>query len=425
MSQNAFTLESLLETHDLPFAIISVDLKIAAVNRAWELAFGVDRQQQIGKPCCADNRQCRHRQLFHSLESYAGVFGGIGGVLEDKLFNVRGFPLLDADDRLFLGETLTAISKTVVDDNDVALIGKSVVFAACREKLTQAAQSDVVVMLSGEIGTGKALAAEFIHRHSGRSNAEFVGVDCSIVAEELFESELFGYRAEAIDKQGLLDWANHGTLFLNQIDALSLAQQSRLLSFLVESCFYREGGFEALIADVRVIAASQRNIGDLVKAGLFLEDLYRYLFAGIQISMVSLYERRQDIPLLVDYFLQRLDAREESCYSISQQALIKLLQYSWPGNVRELRDCLQLAAGLSHDHLIQDTDIHFISFGKEHLTDEQSTTGISPVSALALIEAEFINTLILKHQGNRKLIAQEMNISERTLAFKLNRLKLN
>lgn len=433
MPQSSFKLESLLETHDLPFVIISAELKIVAVNRAWEACFGVSRQDLVGQPCCINDGHCRHKRLFQTLEPYAGIFPATRPSNDRKFLNVRGYPLLDADGTLYLGESLSVLSKSVIDSDNEKMVGQCPPFVALKTRLQQAAETQAPVLLMGETGTGKELAAEFIHRHSKNAHGEFVIADCTIFSEDLFESEMFGHEKGAFTgavagKKGLFELANHGTLFLDEIGELPLSQQPKLLRALESGQFRRVGGTATLKSTVRVVCATHRNLEEMVKQGRFREDLF-YRLSVFPIEIPPLRERRQDLPLLVDHFLEQLDQGQ---YRLTQGALIKLIQHTWPGNIRELRNCLQLATGLCQDHQIQEADINFIrrqaSTANSNVVEHRLTEGNGEggsMTALERFEADFIASLIVKYQGNRKLIAAEMNISERTLYRKLNRLNLN
>ena len=432
MPQSAFTLESLLETHDLPLVIIDANLRVVAVNRAWEMGFGASRQSRIGQACCSDNSDCRHRRLFQTLEAYASVVADTTVANAQRLLNVRGFPLLDADATLYLGEVVTVSNRSVVADDGPGMVGKSATFSEFKSRLQQAAETHAPVMLLGETGTGKELAAEFVHRHSKRAGGNFVIVDCTILGEELFESELFGHEKGAFTgatsaKKGLFELADNGTLFFDEIGDLPLSQQPKLLRALENGQFRRVGGTTMQKANVRVLCATHRNLADMVKSGRFREDLF-YRLSVFPVEVPPLRQRRQDLPLLIDHFLSQLGDSATCSYAITQEALIKLIQYAWPGNIRELRNCLQLAAGLCKDRIIQEVDIHFMpSQGGAQSADTSraNETAHPAISSLAQFEAEFIRSLISKYQGNRKLIAAEMNISERTLYRKLNRLNLS
>jgi transcriptional regulator with PAS, ATPase and Fis domain len=292
--------------------------------------------------------------------------------------------------------------------------------------------------LLGETGTGKELAAEFVHRHSQHAHGEFVIADCTVFGEELFESELFGHEKGAFtgaasNKKGLFELADNGTLFLDEIGELPLSQQAKLLRALESGQFRRVGGTATLKANVRVVCATHRNLAEMVRQGRFREDLF-YRLSVFPVKLPPLRDRKQDIPLLVEHFLKVFGQLRGQQVSISREGLIKLIQHSWPGNIRELRNCLQLAGGLSGGSIIQPVDIHFMQMmggqaelakldtGDIELPEQISTHAMSPVEQY---EAGFITSLIKKYQGNRKLIAAEMNISERTLYRKLNRLNLN
>ncbi|WFP51821.1 sigma 54-interacting transcriptional regulator [Methylomonas sp. EFPC3] len=431
MPQNAFTLESLLETHDLPLVIVDAGLNVVAVNRAWELGFGASRQSRVGKPCCPDNSDCRHRKMFRTLESYAGVYPDYSNPEAPSSLNVRGFPLLDADATLYLGEVQTPLHKGPSVESETLMVGKSPAFTEFKTRLCQAADTQAAVMLLGETGTGKELAAEFVHRNSKQANGEFVIVDCTILGEDLFESELFGHEKGAFTgataaKKGLFELADNGTLFFDEIGDLPLSQQPKLLRALESGQFRRVGGTTMQKAKVRVVCATHRNLAEMVKNGRFREDLF-YRLSVFPVGTPPLRQRKQDLPILIDHFLGQL-AVGDGRYSLTQAALVKLIQYDWPGNIRELRNCLQLAAGLCKEHKIQDTDIHFMQRPAEiaetgnGVAEQREPTALT---GLAQYEAEFIGSLMKKYQGNRKLIAAEMNISERTLYRKLNRLHLN
>lgn len=436
MSQSVFKLESFLETHEQPFVVIAADLRVVAVNRAWELAFGVNRANHVGQPCCEQQGHCRHKQLFQTLEPYAGIFTAEEGKEAKKLLNVRGYPLLDADGRLYLGEAQSLLRKSGDDVSQVGMVGKSEPFMRLMAQLQQAAMSFAPVLLLGETGTGKELAAEFVHRHSPQADGEFVIADCTVFGEDLFESELFGHEKGAFtgaasNKKGLFELADHGTLFLDEIGDLPLSQQAKLLRAIESGQFRRVGGISALKASVRVVCATHRNLADMVRQGRFREDLF-YRLSVFPVEIPPLRERKQDIPLLADHFLQCFGQMSGRKLMMSRAGLIKLMQHVWPGNIRELRNCLQLAASLCGGDTIQDTDIHFM---RRRDGETQPMEGVFEVpmpghtpaslSALERYEASFIVSLIKKYHGNRKLIAAEMNISERTLYRKLNRLNLN
>lgn len=438
MLKSSITLESLLETHDLPFVIINAALKIVAVNKAWENQFNIPRAQQIGKPCCHESGHCRHQRLFASLEPYAGLFPEEPGIPGQGMLRVRGYPLLDADGTVYLGESIVASKAHANASGKSSMVGVSAAFSALKAKLLQAANTQAPVLLHGETGTGKEIAADFIHQHSRNVDGEYVVVDCTILGESLFESELFGHEkgsftGAAGSKKGLFEIANNGTLFLDEIGELPLSLQPKLLRALESGQFRRVGGTVALSSKVRVVCATHRNLAEMVKQGLFREDLF-YRLSVFLVEIPPLRERKQDLPVLIDHLLHKDAQTDDSHYELTQPALVKMLQHNWPGNIRELRNCLQLAMGLCMHKQITEHDIHFLQRTEPEMpvaatkydaappqNGEQTFLG-NPIEQL---EMDFLRSLINKYRGNRKQIASEMNISERTLYRKLNRFNLN
>jgi len=428
MSKNVITLESLLETHDLPFVIIDKTLKVVAVNRAWEIRFGIAREQQIGQPCCSDNGNCRHSRLFEKLEPYVGLFPSEGLTDTPNQLRVRGYPLLDANGTLFIGESITVSTPLKLTASESPMVGTSPAFLALQTKLTQAAQSQAPVLLTGETGTGKELASAFIHQHSKNAAHEFVVMDCTILGENLFESELFGHEKGAFTgaasgKKGLFELADNGTLFLDEIGDLPLAQQPKLLRALESGQFRRVGGTTTLTSKVRVICATHRNLANMVREGLFREDLF-YRLSVFPVQIPPLRERKQDIPSISKQILKHFGDMNNCTYSISKEALTKLLHHQWPGNIRELKNCLHLACSLCTGHRIEEQDINIVQRQPESAPGLQCAKPSTSLDSLDQLEANFIKDLLTRHNGNRKLIAAEMNVSERTLYRKLNRLNL-
>lgn len=434
MSQAAFKLESLLETHEQPFVVIDADLTVVAVNRAWEAIYGALMDYPVGKPCCEAAPACRHGRLFQTLEPYAGIFPAFDAPC--GLMNAKGYPLLDADGRLYLGECVMPLAKAEADKPEQSMVGRSALFIALKTKLQQAARVPAPVLLTGETGTGKELAAEFLHRHSHMADGPFVIADCTVFGEELFESELFGHEKGAFtgassSKKGLFESADNGSLFLDEIGELPLSQQAKLLRAMENGQFRRVGGTTTLKASVRVICATHRNLAEMVKQGLFREDLF-YRLSVFPIEIPPLRTRKQDIPLLVEYFRQQLTGIRGCQFALTQHALQKLVRHDWPGNIRELKNCLQLAVGLCKQNVVQESDIHFMQVpltdfaatNPDYTMPQSDTIKLRGMSPVEQYEADFIAKLISKYQGNRKLIAAEMNISERTLYRKLNRLNL-
>jgi len=426
MLENSISLESLLETHERPFIIIDNTLTIVGLNKAWEQQFSVFKTDFIGQPCCDKAPNCRHQQLFQKLEAYDATERQAGQQL-----TIRGYPLLDNDGKIYLGESITQTTNTLKTSNTQNMAGSCAAFTAYQQKLSQAAKTRTPVFLMGETGTGKELAAEFIHQHSLCKEHELVVVDCTVLSDDLFESELFGHEKGAFTgatnaKKGLFELADKGTLFLDEIGDLPLAQQPKLLRALESGQFRKVGSTTTSKSNVRIICATHRNLPEMIEAGEFREDLY-YRLSVFPIQVPSLRERLHDIPEVSQYLLTQLEQRDEQHYSIAKPALIKLLKHTWPGNIRELKNCLQLACSICTNQHITENDITYMSQPSQGIEYIQPSNPAPHSNTNPLIQMEYdvINSLLNKYQGNRKLIAAEMDISERTLYRKLKRLELN
>ncbi len=226
------------------------------------------------------------------------------------------------------------------------LIGRSPAFTRVMDLVSRVARTDSSVLVLGESGTGKELVAEAIHEHSPRRGGPFIKVNCGALTETLLESELFGHEKGAFTgaikrKIGRFELANHGTIFLDEIGDVSPALQLKLLRVLQERTFERVGGEKTIQVDVRVISATNRDLEAMVREGAFREDLF-YRLHIVPIHLPPLRERREDIPLLVTHFVDKLRNRTRSRVTgFSDQAMEALLEYDWPGNVRELENVVE------------------------------------------------------------------------------------
>lgn len=441
--RNTVTLESLLATHDQPFVVIDRSLTIVAVNRSYQDRFSIATQDLIGKPCCAvldpsrsnAEPRCRHQGFFGNIEPYAEVHGQDdenGGM---SSLRVRGYPLVDGNGVMYLGESVSHSVLSSGKPNN-KMVGQSAAFSNLATQLGKAAGTDAAVMLTGETGTGKELAAEYVHSNSERCSKELVIVDCTVLGENLFESELFGHDKGAFTgasgaKKGLFHLADGGTLFLDEIGDLPLSQQPKLLRALESGTFRRVGSTQTLQSDVRVVCATHRDLARLVASGDFREDLF-YRLSVFPIGLPPLRERPEDIPLLAKSILSVIGHSRGTDFRLSNRAMEHLSKYSFPGNIRELRNSLQLASALSQDGLIDIDDIH-LRDEKRSANPETNVVDFEPsvkvedssVNPLEDVEVRYIRFLLDKHQGNRKKVAYEMNISERTLYRKLKRFNIN
>jgi len=232
------------------------------------------------------------------------------------------------------------------------IVGHSAALCETLKQLESAARTDCTVLISGETGTGKELIARAVHESSARAAAPFVRLNCAAIPSGLFESELFGHERGAFTgavgrKPGRFELAEDGTLLLDEVGELPLQLQPKLLRALQEREFERVGGVRTLCSNARVVATTNRDLAALCEAGEYREDLY-YRLHVFPVRVPPLRERREDIPLLTDYFLQRCSRRlEKDLRAVSNAAMSTLLRHDWPGNVRELEHVLERAAILA------------------------------------------------------------------------------
>ncbi|MED0681007.1 sigma-54-dependent transcriptional regulator [Aneurinibacillus thermoaerophilus] len=312
-----------------------------------------------------------------------------------------------------------------VTDN-YGLIGKS---AAMREIFTlidKIKDIDSNVLITGESGTGKEVVARTIHYQSKRRNKKFQAINCAAIPGHLLESELFGYEKGAFTgavqrKSGLFVLAEGGTIFLDEIGEMDLALQGKLLRVLQEKKVMPIGGIEEISIDVRIIAATNRNLEKEVKENRFREDLY-YRLNVIPIQLPSLRERREDIPLLVEFFIKKYsDKMGKPVEGISQEALQLLQQYAFPGNIRELQNMIERAIALTGSSCIQKVDLP-VEIRKNNRAFISDT--LIPVyvgETMEEIEKRVILHNLAACNGNQRKTAQIIGIGERTLREKLKK----
>jgi two-component system, NtrC family, response regulator AtoC len=308
------------------------------------------------------------------------------------------------------------------------IIGSSTQMQAVFEIIRKVVNYDVTILIGGQSGTGKELVAEAIHYNSARRNKPFIKLNCAVLPETLLESELFGYEKGAFtgataSKPGRFELAEGGTLFLDEIGDTSLAMQSKLLRVLEEKEFERVGGRVTLKSDVRVLAATNKDLRKEVETKRFREDLYHRLNV-VSVYLPSLRERAEDIPLLVNHFLKELNLLfQKNFISVSPEAMQCLLDYSWPGNIRELKNMLQKAVLLAEGNMLM----------IDHLPEE--IRKFAAVPALAHGEANAGVTLdemernhilrVLREAGwNQTKASEILQIHRNTLREKIRKFNL-
>jgi DNA-binding NtrC family response regulator len=299
-----------------------------------------------------------------------------------------------------------------------SMIGQSKAMQEIFDLIQDVAPTDSTVLIMGETGTGKELAARAIHTNSPRSGGPFVVVNCGAFAEHLLESELFGYQKGAFTdakatKQGRLEMSHGGTLFLDEIGEISMRMQIDLLRVLEDGVFYRVGGTQPLEADFRVIAATNKNLEEAIRQRTFREDLY-FRLKVISLPMPPLRERKEDIPLLAEHFLQLFTQEtNKPMDGFSREALDELMLYGWPGNVRELKNAVERAVVVGKGRKIMPQDLPILR-----------SDYCVPANTLQEMEKQHIRQILNQHDWNISKSAEILGIDRSTLYSKIKRYQL-
>lgn len=287
-------------------------------------------------------------------------------------------------------------------------------------------RSKATILLRGESGTGKELFAKAIHYESPRAKGPFIAVNCAAIPENLLEAELFGYERGAftgavVSKPGKFELADKGTLFLDEIGDLSLQLQAKLLRVLQEQTFERLGGTKIIKVDVRVIAATNRDLEEMVKNSLFREDLYWRLNV-VPLFIPPLRDRREDIPVLIEHFLNIFNKEYKKNISFTPEAIERLLKYSWPGNIRELQNTIERLVLLLENEKISEDDLPLL-IKKEALTESLKSNSLLKHEVEEL-EKKRITDALHKTNYNQSEAARILGITQRQIGYKIKKYKI-
>jgi len=307
------------------------------------------------------------------------------------------------------------------------LISGSAAMESVLNTAGRAAQSRASILLRGESGTGKEVLARTIHQTSPRSDKPFIAVNVAAVPDNLVESEFFGHEKGSFtgadrQRKGRFEMANGGTLFIDEIGDIPVSTQLKLLRVLQERNFERVGGTETIDVDVRLIAATNQDLEKMIREGKFREDLF-YRLNVVTISVPTLRNRRAEIPLFIDHFMQKYCTEENRpLLSFSKEAMDTLMKYDYPGNVRELENIIQHAVILTRNDPITTADLSI------HLRNLQSEASIDSGSSLPLqvetLEKQLIVNSLHTAQGNQSSAARLLGITERNLRYKIKKYNL-
>lgn len=308
--------------------------------------------------------------------------------------------------------------KEVINQDGTPIIGESRALKEVLHLVRKIARTDVNILITGENGTGKELIARELHRLSDRKNEVFINVDMGSISDSLFESELFGHTRGSFtdakeDRTGKFEAANQGTLFLDEIGNLSLQAQSKLLSAIQNKSIVKVGSNKAIQVDIRLICATNCNLDQMVRDGLFREDLL-YRINTIHLEVPPLRDRKEDILILADYFLKKYAGKyNKPGLRINSMSQEKLMDYPWPGNIRELQHTLERAVILSEGDVLQPPDFLL------HTRPGNSTD--PGLRTLEEMEFEMITRALEMNEGNYSAAAEQLGVSRQTLYNKLKK----
>ncbi|MEW6260186.1 MAG: sigma-54 dependent transcriptional regulator [Thermodesulfobacteriota bacterium] len=306
-----------------------------------------------------------------------------------------------------------------------AIVGNSPALKKLLDTVSLVAPSEATVLINGESGTGKEMIATAIHSNSYRRSGPFIKINCAAITETLLESELFGHEKGAFTgadrrKDGKFVQASGGSLFLDEVSEMSLMMQVKLLRVLQEREVVRVGGDQVVPIDVRLIAATNRPLEQLVQTGAFREDLY-YRLNVVSLTLPPLRERQEDIPILAQHFLNRFaEQNRKPIKGFTQQAMDRLLRYSWPGNIRELMNAVERAVVLAQSEIIDEADLAIFPLTSAGDGSKDLRPPVLPESnRLAEMEKDAIVKTLAETGGNKSRAAKLLGITRKTLQNKL------
>lgn len=433
--------EAILESISDGVFTVDMDWRITSFNRAAEEITGVLRQEATGRRCsevfcssmCGD--ACALQQTLRTGRPVIGKSGYIINSDGNRIpISVSTAVLRDADGRVTGGaETFRDLSEVEALREELQgkywvgdLTSRSALMQRVFEILPAIAASPSTVLILGETGTGKELVARTIHSLSLRNRGPFVAVNCGALPDTLLESELFGYKAGAFtgaqkDKPGRFALAKGGTIFLDEIGEVTPALQVRLLRVLQERVYEPLGSTRSENTDARIIVATNKDLAEQMRLGLFREDLY-YRVNVVRIELPPLRRRKEDIPLLVEQFIVRFNRlHEKSVQGIAAEALSLLMAHDWPGNIRELENAIERAfVHCSSGHI-----------GIGHLSEELTARGLSGGtdsvvrSAHDVLDSQAIRSALERNAFNRLAVARELGIHKTTLFRRMKKLGIS
>jgi PAS domain S-box-containing protein len=441
--QNANLLEAVFDQLSDALILYDPEFRITGVNRSAEKLFGISSEEMLGKHC---------QEIFKCslCEPGCGMLVGINQAPAGPLSTVR-LHTANGQERLVVmrtaqvsdnGGRVTGVVATIKDITEEASPERREVIAespGMREVMNfvrrVASSEATTILLEGENGTGKDLIAKTLHYQSVRQAEPFIAINCAAIPETLLESELFGYEKGAFtdarsQKRGIFELADRGTLFLDEIGEIPLMLQAKLLRVLEEQSFRRLGGLKDINLDLRVVAATNKNLREAVKEGAFRQDLY-FRLNVIQILIPPLRERAEDIVPLTRFFIDHYNRKfKRSIEGLSDSAAKLLLTHDWPGNVRELRNAIERAMILEESTLIGSASLPIAisrpDYTPGHEADLGGANGPVAVDGMSLEDHErsLLVRALEKTSGNQTQAARLLRVTRDTLRYKMKKFNL-
>ncbi len=431
-------LEAVFDQLSDALVLYNSDFTITGVNRAAEKLFGVSSEEMVGKHC-QDVFRCAGCEpgcgVLVSLDQSVSASNSTVRLHTDngmeRLVVMRTTQMFDEAGKL---EGVVATIKDITEEatpQKREIIGESPVMREVMSFVRRVASSEATtILLEGENGTGKDLIAKTLHYQSVRQAEPFIAINCAAIPETLLESELFGYEKGAFtdarsQKRGIFELADKGTLFLDEIGEIPMMLQAKLLRVLEEQSFRRLGGLKDIQLDLRVVAATNKNLREAVKEGAFRQDLY-FRLNVIQIIIPPLRERPEDILPLAKFFIEHYNRKfKRSIEGVSDEAARLLMRHDWPGNVRELRNAIERAMILEESALIIPTSLP-ISVSRPESRVE--TAGPAEISGDGMSLEDNERLLLVraleKTAGNQTQAARLLSITRDTLRYKMKKFNL-
>lgn len=441
------SLNGIIDT--FPDSIICIDINkhITFINRSAQLMFGLSESSIIHKPysetfeCLAIDKAIDKLITLETVPCAISVKNKVISVLADtRIIEQNNIAigvvvLLQQADKI--KNSYNAITNNIAFTIN-HIIGNSIAIETTKKLITTVANSSSTVLLQGESGTGKELCAKAIHAESSRKNEPFIAINCSAIPETLLESELFGYEAGTFTgaskngSKGKFEFAQKGTMFLDEIGDMPISLQAKILRVLQEKTVTRLGGSNSIDLDIRIIAATNKNLPELVEKNLFREDLY-YRINVIPIKIPTLRDRGNDLTLLANHFLEKYSGYlNKKIDSFSKDVLLKLYNYDWPGNIRELENVIEFAVNMETKNIIHIESLpESISTGKTNilinLNEQNSINKINMYNSTDNFERDKIEKLLSiygKSTQGKKQVAEKLGIGIATLYRKIKKLNI-